>query len=182
MTITNLAEQAETLYRAIGRVVVEFQFIEATLAEELAELLQLRDDDDAERIASAMSFRQKVDLNCDIRPKRAPKQAAKLPSPILRAAFYAAEEFRNQIVHSFWYVGGSSERVWMRTKSTLRSRAGLRVTHSAVQPERLEPAIKALYTLRHWYICGPAEIEEATAALKSALTNLTAENEPPDGA
>ena len=61
---SDIVVQTDRLHMAIGRMVVEFQFVENIVAECLASLLRMREHEDQHRVAAAMSYRQKVDLLC----------------------------------------------------------------------------------------------------------------------
>ena len=65
---SDIVVQTDRLHMAIGRMVVEFQFVENIVAECLASLLRMREHEDQHRVAAAMSYRQKVDLLCVCTP------------------------------------------------------------------------------------------------------------------
>ena len=123
----DLVQETDRLYAAIGRVVVSFQFVENTVGQLLASLLKLKEPDDAHRITASMSFRQKVDLFCDLYPTRNSGMLS-IDVAVARRALFSAEQFRNSVVHSFWYVGETDTSKWMRSKSTLKTTKGFKIT------------------------------------------------------
>jgi hypothetical protein len=178
MTI-DIVDDTDRLFRGIGKVVVQFQFIESTLSEILASLLQLREQSDNHRVAAAMSYRQKVDLMCDLYAMRKHPQWPSVDISITRKALFAAEDFRNRVVHSFWHVGGS-ESQWMRTKASLRSNAGLKVATGAANIENLELGAKSLYVVRDWYLGQSEKLTVATQELRIFAAQLSSADEMAD--
>ncbi|MFA6310101.1 MAG: hypothetical protein WCV99_01525 [Sterolibacterium sp.] len=157
---TDIVSETAHLCQAIGKVVIEFQFIEYTVAEILASILKMREEADQHRVAAAMSFRQKVDLLCDLYPTRKGPKWLEVDISIVRKSLYASEEFRNRVVHSFWYVSGSAPMQWMHSKASLRSTAGLRVTTSSTANiEVLEQGTKVMYGIRDWYVTEPPKLQ-----------------------
>jgi len=151
--------EKDRLCQAIGKVVIEFQFIEYTIAEILASILKMKEESDQHRVAAAMSFRQKADLLCDLYPTRRHAKWLEVDIPLVRKALYASEDFRNRVVHSFWYVSGSEPMQWMRSKASLRSSAGLRVSTGTANIEVLEQGTKVMYGIRDWYVTEPAKLK-----------------------
>lgn len=169
---TDLVAQTDRLYLAIGRVVVEFQFVENTTAECLATLMKMREQEDQHRVAAAMSFRQKVDLLCDLYPKRKSANWPNVEIDVVRKSLFVAEEFRNSVVHSFWHVGESNAPKWMRSKSTLRTSTGLKITSGIANIECLEVGSKALASVRNWYLGDSDALKKSTKALKTCTQTL----------
>lgn len=169
---SDIVVQTDRLYMAIGRVVVEFQFVENIAAECLASLMRMREHEDQHRVAAAMSFRQKIDLLCDLYPRRKNEQWPDIEMDVARKSLFAAEEFRNAVVHSFWYVSGSAAPKWMRSKSTLRTSAGLKITAGEVNIECIESGSKALHTVRDWYLGDSNALKKAAKALKTCTQTL----------
>lgn len=169
----SLISDTNRLYRAIGQVVVRFQFVEYIVAEHLAVLLRMRDAEDVHRVSAAMSYRQKVDLMYELYPSRSSPAWPTVDLQAVRRALYVAEEFRNAVVHSFWHVGGTNESGWMRAKSTLRSAAGLKVTLGTVDLNHLELGSEALGVVRDWYVAGSENLQQASATLRSGTQALT---------
>ena len=169
MPVMNLAEQTEALFRAIGHAVVRFQQVEQRLAEELALLLRMREREDQYLVSAAMSFKQKVDLLVEIFPRRTERHP-KLPKIDItdaRKALYAAEEYRNRVVHSFYAVecGEDSSR-WLRMKGSLRgSRAGFSLNSVEANVHIFEECNDALAIIREWGLKEPEIIRTATATL-----------------
>ncbi len=157
----------------IGQVVVRFQFVEYIVAEHLALLLHMQKDKDVHRVSAAMSYRQKVDLMYDLYPTRRNPAWPAVELKIVRNSLYVAEEFRNAVVHSFWHVGGIGKDSWKRTKSSLRSPSGLKVTLDPVDLKRLEQGSEALGIVRDWYVAGSDKLLLATKALKAGTQALT---------
>lgn len=126
MSESNLVDQTDALLRAIGHTVVRFQQVEQWLAEELALLLRMREKDDQYLVSAAISFKQKVDLLVEIFPRRAERHPnlPKVDVTEVRKALYAAEEYRNRVVHSFYAVECDDSRKWVRMKGALRGRSG----------------------------------------------------------
>ncbi|MDF3822831.1 hypothetical protein P3G55_23235 [Leptospira sp. 96542] len=162
----------DRLLIAIGKVVVQFQFVESVVAEMLASLLQLRQPDDQHRIMAAMSYKQKVDLLFDLYPSRRVQSWPDIDVGISRQALYAAEKYRNTVVHSFWHIGGEESR-WMRTKADLRRSNGLRIQSSEVDIESLEVGSQSIYVIRDWYLGQTDRIKSATETLNAGIKAIT---------
>lgn len=169
---TQLLTNTERLYRAIGRVVVEFQFVEYTVAEILASILQMREQEDQHRISAAMSFRQKVDLLCDLYSIRKNPLWPDVDLPLARKCLYGTEDFRNRVVHSFWHVAGTDEIRWMRTKASLRSSDGLRISAGVANIEALEHGAEAIHCIRDWYLNQVEKMQEAINNLQRLAKSL----------
>jgi hypothetical protein len=173
---SNIVTDADRLSRGIGRVVIEFQFVEYTLAEILASLLHLREPEDTHRISAAMGFRQKVDLMCDLYEARKHPQWPAVDVSVARSALFTAEDFRNRVVHSFWYVGGMQGH-WVRAKATLRTSSGLKVSAGKANLAGLEQGAQATHVIRDWYLGDTAKVSSATATLRQLGAQL---NEDPN--
>jgi len=169
---TQFLADTDRLYRAIGKVVVEFQFVEYTAAEILSSILQMRDQEDQHRISAAMSFRQKVDLLCDLYPLRKNPSWLDVDLPLTRKCLYGAEDFRNRVVHSFWHVAGTDEIRWMRTKASLRSSGGLRISAGVANTEALEHGAEAIQCIRDWYLNPVDKLQRAANDLQRLAKNL----------
>ena len=166
-------EETNRLYMAIGRSVVMFQSIEYTLGDILRSILQMREPEDRHRIVAAMSFRQKVDLVSDIYPARKKPLMPTVEMEYARKALMAAEEFRNSVVHSFWFVDLDSEH-WVRSKPSLRSRQGLKLTLDKANIESIENGNKALCKVSLWYLGMSNELQAACSTLQSCTKTLSA--------
>lgn len=168
MNPSGLVEQTDALFRAIGRTVVRFQQVEQWLAEELALLLRMREREDQYLVSAAMSFKQKVDLLVEIFPRRAERHP-KLPKVDVvdvRKALYAAEEFRNRVVHSFYAVEcGEDASRWVRMKGSLRSRAGFSLNSVEANVAIFEECNGALSVIREWSLKDSGDIRVATETL-----------------
>lgn len=170
----NLAEQTEALFQAIGHAVVQFQQVEQWLAEELVLLLRMREREDQYLVSAAMSFKQKVDLLVEIFPRRAERHP-KLPKvevTDVRKALYAAEEYRNRVVHSFYAVECGEDRSrWLRMKGSLRGRAGFSLNSVEANVHIFEECNDALAIIRNWSLKKPEIIRTATATLVKHMQN-----------
>ena len=160
---SNEIAKTDRLKTSIGDVVIKFQFIENELSEILCALLQMKEKEDQHRICAAMSFKQKVDLTFDLYPERKKKNWPELDIRAVRKALNAAEGFRNSIVHSFWYVSGVKKIVWMRSKSSLRSKSGLNYTDGVANINGIENGIKSLEKIRNWYLGNTEELNKEGA-------------------
>lgn len=159
---------------AIGEVVINFQFIEYELSDILAILLNMNEKEDKHRILAAMSFKQKTGLVCDLYETRK-KTTWKEPLDIseVRKALEEAEKFRNSVVHSFYYVNGSEEPVWMRSKSSLRPSAGLKIVDGVADISGMEKGVKSLAVIREWYLGDTENLKKATKSLSSCTKRLS---------
>ena len=168
MPVMNFAEQTEALFRAIGHAVVRFQQVEQWLAEELALLLRMREREDQYLVSASMSFKQKVDLLVEIFPRRTERHP-KLPKIDItdaRKALYAAEEYRNRVVHSFYAVEcGEDSWRWLRMKGSLRGRAGFSLNSVEANVHIFEECNDALAIIREWSLKEPEIIRVATGTL-----------------
>ena len=129
----------------------------------------MREREDQYLVSAAMSFKQKVDLLVEIFPRRTERHP-KLPKIDItdaRKALYAAEEYRNRVVHSFYAVecGEDSSR-WLRMKGSLRgSRAGFSLNSVEANVHIFEECNDALAIIREWGLKEPEIIRMATATL-----------------
>lgn len=167
MTESNLIDQTDALLRAIGHTVVRFQQVEQWLAEELALLLRMREKEDQYLVSATMSFKQKVDLLVEIFPRRAElhPNLPKVEVADVRKALYAAEEYRNRVVHSFYAVECGDSSKWVRMKGSLRGRAGFSLNTVGANVQIFEECNNALGVIREWSLQDPEAIREATAVL-----------------
>lgn len=159
-TLTN--EERDHLFAAIGRIVVNFQQIELWLAESLASLLLLQDPEDRHIVLSAMSFSQKVDLLAELYSRKKTHRYG-VEIRLIRKALYAAEQFRNRIVHSVWAVESSGN--WVRVKGSLKSKDGFSLAINQANISKLEAAATALLAIREWELKDAASLESAVAIL-----------------
>jgi hypothetical protein len=171
MSSTNLHSETEDLFRGIGEVVVQFQQVEYWVANVLASLLQLKHEADTHRVTAAMSYGQKVDLMCDLYPARCNERWPTVNIQVTRNALKAAEEFRNAVVHSFWYVGGT-ETQWMRTKANLRSKGQLKVSTGSANLGALREGADRLRVVKDWYLGESEKVTVATGRLKVLTQEL----------
>lgn len=175
--MSDLIESTDRLYKAIGQVIVDFQLIEYTLSEILAGLLHFKESEDNHRVSAAMSYRQKVGLVSDIYDKRKPDNWPSVDIRVARKALFAAEDFRNRVVHSFWHVASDDENEtkWMRVKASLRTSNGLKVGAGEANIEYLEASEKSLKDVRDWYLGLTDKVQEATEKLKKYAEELHVE-------
>ncbi len=166
---TDLITDTNLLSQSIGKIVIDFQFIEYTLSEILAVLLGLKETDDNHRILAAMSYRQKVDLMSDIYELRKPDNWPTADISLSRKALFTAEDFRNRVVHSFWHVNDST---WFRIKSSLKSSKGLKVDTGIANIECLEMSSEPLHAVRDWYLGQSDKLIKATHDLKEFAEQL----------
>jgi hypothetical protein len=169
-----VAEQTDHLFRAIGRVVVRFQQVEQWLAEELAVMLRMRERDDQHLVSAAMSFKQKVDLLVALYPKRKAHDWPEVDISAIRRALYAAEEFRNRVVHSFWAIECGDKSRWVRIKGSLRGRGGFSSYTVEASSLALEECCEALTVICEWIVSTPESVDEATAVLTKYLQTTVA--------
>jgi hypothetical protein len=167
MNSPGLVDQTDTLLRAIGNAVVRFQQVEQWLAAELAVLLRMRESEDQHLVSAALSFKQKVDLLVALFPRRAERHAG---LPVLdvvdvRKALYAAEEYRNRVVHSFYSVECSDPSRWVRIKGSLRGRKGFSLNSVETNVAIFEECNNALAVVREWSLREAASLREATEVL-----------------
>jgi len=172
MTSTNFISNTDELFRTIGEVVVQFQQVEHWVADILSALLHLKNESDTHRITAAMSYGQKVDILCDLYPARCNSQWPTVDLQVTRNALKAAEEFRNAVVHSFWYVDGA-EPVWMRTKSNLRSKSQLRISNGRANVLALKEGTACLRVVKDWYLGESDNVGQATVNLRTITQNLS---------
>lgn len=175
-----IVSQTPRLFQAIGRSVVRFQQVEQWLAEELAMLLRMREREDQHLVSAAMSFKQKVDLLVELYPKRRNSKLPEVNITAVRKALYAAEEYRNRVVHSFWAIECGDQSRWLRIKGSLKGRKGFSLNSVAADIEALERCNEALKTICEWILCTPEQLNTATEVLISSLqerSNSTATGE-----
>ncbi len=97
-----------------------------------------------------MSYRQKVDLCFELYPKRKPKFNTKADLKIIKKALYAAEEFRNRIVHSFWALECGDNERWVRIKGSLKGRNGFSMKTVTANSEELKKCSESLVYICQW--------------------------------
>ena len=156
------ASELDRMFSAIGHIVVNFQQVELWLAQILASVLSLRVLEDGHVISSAMSFRQKVDLVVELYPRNKVHDHG-VEMSLIKKSLYAAEEFRNRVVHSLWTVHTPSK--WVRIKSSIKGRKGFALSTSAVNVRQLEVAAAALLVIREWELIDAASLQGAVDAL-----------------
>jgi DNA primase catalytic subunit len=166
---TDLITDTDRLSQCIGKVVIDFQFIEYTLSEILARLLELKETNDIYRILAAMNYRQKVDFISDIYELRKPNNWPNVDISLSRKALFAAEDFRNKVVHSFWHINNST---WFHTKSSLKTSKGLKIDTGRVNIEYLEKSLESLHIIRDWYLGRTDKLINATKELKEFAEQL----------
>lgn len=171
MSLTDLHSETEELFRGIGEVVVQFQQVEHLVADVLASLLQLKNEADTHRVTAAMGYGQKVDLICDLYPAKFNEHWPAVNIKVTRNALKAAEEFRNAVVHSLWYVGGA-ETQWMRTKANLRSKSQLKVSTGSANVSALREGADCLRVVKDWYLGESEKVVVATGRLKILTQKL----------
>lgn len=175
----DLAQETDRLYMAIGKVVVSFQFVENLVGELLAALLRLQEPNDAHRITASMSFRQKVILFCELYPTRNSGMLS-IDVTISRKALLSAEEFRNSVVHSFWYISGSDSYKWMRSKSSLRTPRGFNIKSGEANMSCLESGAEAINTIKDFYLGSRLDvIKQASTTLEKCIKTLSLEPNQP---
>jgi hypothetical protein len=155
-------EDRDRLFAVIGRIVVQFQPIELWLSEALASQIGMKALDDRFTVIAAMSYRQKVDLLFALVP-RTEKTIPSGDFGLARRALNVAEEYRNTVVHSVWSVANGT---WVRSKSTLRTKAGFSLKHVEVDIDQMEAAAAALRTVMEWEMRQAADLENAISLLK----------------
>lgn len=156
------ASERDRMFIAIGNIVVNFQQVELWLAQILASILSLRVLEDGHVISSAMSFRQKVDLVVELYPRKK-VHGHGVEMSLVKNSLYAAEEFRNRVVHSFWAV--ESPGKWVRIKSSIKGRKSFYPSISSVNVGQLEVAAASLLVIREWELVNAASLQAAVDAL-----------------
>lgn len=141
---------------------MNFQQVELWLAESLTGLLSLKTMEDRHIISSAMSFRQKVDLVAELYPRKRMHERG-VSIILIRQALYAAEEFRNRIVHSLWAVEFPGK--WVRIKGSIKRKNGFSLATTAANISQLEGAATALLAIREWELNDAATLQAAIIAL-----------------
>lgn len=166
--MTDIADQTNELFFAIGETVVLFQQVEQWLAEELALLLRMRDKDDQYLVSAAMSYKQKVDLLIALFPKRSHRLPVQSVGDV-RKALYAAEDYRNRVVHSFYAIECGDELRWLRLKGSLKGRAGFSLNSNDANVQIFKECNSALRTIGQWSFAEPVLLRQATETLQKHL-------------
>lgn len=161
--------ERDRLFAAIGRVVVNFQQVELWLAESLASILSLQVLEDRHIILSAMSFRQKVDLVAELYPRKKTHYHG-VDMKLIKKALYAAEEFRNRIVHSVWAVEFPGK--WVRIKGSIRGKGGFSLATTAGNISQLEAAATALMAIREWELSDVETLQTAIAVIGNQQVDI----------
>ncbi len=163
---------SDRLHLSIGKIVVKFQQIENEVAEVLASLLEMRDPEDTHRITASMSYKQKLNLMCDLYESRKNKLWPSIDLKKARKALLSAEVFRNAVVHSFWFVGGV-ESQWMRSKASIQSKGKLSIVTGIANIEALEEAVNCLVIISDWYLGRTTQLADATKRLDDIFQELS---------
>ncbi len=141
-------EDQDNLFRAIGAVVVAFQRTELALTEQLGRLLGMRREEEQRILGAAMSFGQKVDLFAALHRKSANSTKEELCG-VACNYLKAAEEFRNNVVHSDYYVVGRTVIRWVQQKASVRGSKGLRLRKKIVNIPYIVDGAKTIMSL--WF-------------------------------
>lgn len=167
--MNDLIESTSRLFHAIGHAVVLFQQVEQWLAEELAILLRMREREDQYLVSAAMSYKQKVDLLVELYPKRRNARLPEVDISSVRRALYAAEEYRNRVVHSFWAVECGDTSRWKRIKGSLKGRKGFSMHSTDADIRSLEECNEALQIICQWSVSTSEELALATETIVRAM-------------
>ena len=129
---SSITEDTDTLFRAIGMVVVEFQRTERSLTEALGTLLKVKDEGGKNILFAALSFGQKVDLFAALHRQNQDHEKTRICEGACRY-LKSAEEFRNTVVHSDYFaVSGKKTVRWAEKKVSIRGAKGVRVRKKLV--------------------------------------------------
>ncbi len=136
--MSSVISDKDLLFRAIGRIVVEFQKTERMFSEVLASHMGLKGEDRQAIITGSLSFGQKVDLYSALAgiDATAPEKEC-----IDKVCVYlkTAEEYRNKIVHSDYFVIREKDLIqWYNKKNTIRGAKGLKMHQRVVDIPEME--------------------------------------------
>jgi len=127
----------------LGEIVIAFGNLELALEASIWQLL--RADSERYRMAQAltavMSFKQKTQAFASMfREKRIASAESELQD--LTGKLFAAEQERNQIIHSAWH--GWKGQGLTRMKATTNNKKGLRRTIYRMPPKRIESTLTCI--------------------------------------
>ncbi len=180
-------QDKDALFRAIGHVVVEFQKTERIFSEVLASHIGLKDEHRRDIIMGASSFGQKVDLYSALRRIDSTKEECNCID-IICAYLRTAEEYRNKIVHSDYYVvtGKKADFIrWVHKKVSIKGGKGLKMSRRLVDIQQIEDCASIMSEMSFTATSGfwlfqnghdeCATILEATKKLRKGLTKRWSE-------
>ena len=152
----------------LGHLVIEYNSLENSLSfklmEELVDLLTANeppppdftpgigsfpptfrralDSNLKENISAAMSYRQKLDFLAALLYKRyAGNEKHVTHIKTICALMYDADEYRNKMIHSYWYDGIGD---FTRYKPTSKGMKGLRITKHRFDFQQISDAVRAM--------------------------------------
>lgn len=153
----------------LGEIVVAFGNLELFLEVSLWQLLASEDDRErllmAQALTAEMSFDRKVHAFVSMfRQRCIPETDSELDA--LRKELFAAQEERNQLLHSAWNYSEALGASFMRMKASAKAKHGLRRRFHRMSAERIEATLHriadvaqalARFTVDHIQASEPSE-------------------------
>lgn len=148
----NIIEQRDKLFFLIGDTIVSFQGIEYHITEFLYTLLGLDHKDKHLLLMDALSFGQKLNLTSEVfQSKKNTLNYIKedFDFDTARKCLSKAEQYRNKIVHSFYYL---EREEFKKQKTSIKGKNGLVTKSGKINFKALEECNQALRELKFWFL------------------------------
>jgi hypothetical protein len=150
----NLIEQENKLFYLVGETVVNFQRIDYILTDFLYTLLEIKHEQNYLLLMDALSFSQKVSLTFEIlrsKDKLSNDKLSEIDLILAKKCLMKAEEFRNKIVHSLYFVD-MKDMQFKKQKSNIKGKNGLKTKVSKINYDDLENCNQELQKLSLWFM------------------------------
>lgn len=148
----DIINQRDKLFYLIGETIVAFQRIEYDSTELLYYLLELNHEKKHLILLGALSFNQKLNLIFELaknKEKDFKYLNKKLDLKLAKKCLNNAEQYRNKIVHSFYYL---EKNEFKKRKVNIKGKNGLVINENSINYLQLEKCNDALRKLDSWFI------------------------------
>ncbi|WP_144604708.1 hypothetical protein [Algoriphagus algorifonticola] len=159
----NITEQRDRLFFLVGETVINFQKIEYYLADFLYKLLELNHEEKHLLLMDSLTFGQKMNLTFELFGKKKNKLtyiAEDFDFEMARKCLSKAEEFRNKIVHSFYFLDAKEDH-FKKQKSNIKGKNGLKTKVSIIDFDSLANCNQQLQNLAFWYLNSNKSLQES---------------------
>ena len=159
----NLIEQRDRLFFLVGETVINFQKIEYHLTEFLYILLELNHEEKHLLLMDSLSYGQKINLTFELFEKKMnklPYIKEDFDFELARKCLSKAEEFRNKIVHSFYFLDIKEEH-FKKQKSNIKGKNGLKTKVAKINFDSLANCNQQLQRLDFWYLNDNESLKES---------------------
>lgn len=158
----DIIKQRDKLYFLVGETVVSFQRIDYILTEFLYLLLKIKHEQNSLLLMDALSYSQKVNLTFELlrsKDKLTFGTLSKIDLILAKKCLTKAEEFRNKIVHSFYFIDLKDE-LFKKQKSNIKGKSGLKTKVSKINYDDLMNCNLELMRLDMWFTSDNSSLEK----------------------